>query len=432
MYKKIISLFVILFFSLFYFQISFASWTVLSDDNILVKAFSERKKKLFEVINWWELNEEIQKIELEINSIKSDEELNKELKKKLLNELKNLKEKIKENKNKLNKQDFEKFLKQAEDSIILKNKLLEKLNNQIEENKITKEKNQILLKKLEKLKQEQDKKRQIQSYKKYYIFWFFTLFLIILHFLLSYLINSNKIKKSKWVYIQFFLIFGYILFLIWFFFYLYPELSIFLIFISGYLLAINAHLIASFIWSIFILDKYKIWDVIRFWAYEGQITRITTINTYLLPMTKEWIFANKPIVIPNYKLLKDEVIKNKEPKLFLHRFFLRFHVDLELDILKLTEEIEQNILLKHLHLRLNTLDWNEEIYRTSIRFDKFWRIEIEFIWKWDDVLNKRIERKIMWLFGRVLEEKKKQKEEKELQKEIEKKQLELQEQEIVI
>ncbi|MDQ7022620.1 MAG: mechanosensitive ion channel [Candidatus Gracilibacteria bacterium] len=107
------------------------------------------------------------------------------------------------------------------------------------------------------------------------------------------------------------------------FFYLYPELSIFLIFISGYLLAINAHLIASFVGSIIILEKYKIGNIIKFGEHKGQIIRITTINTVLLPMTDEGIFSNKPIVIPNYKLLKEEGYQRGISRKIIHRYILK-------------------------------------------------------------------------------------------------------------
>jgi hypothetical protein len=50
-------------------------------------------------------------------------------------------------------------------------------------------------------------------------------------------------------------------------------------------------------------------------------------------------------------------------------------------------------------------------------FDRFWRIEITFTWKADDILNKRIERKIMWFFTKTVELKKKELEERGLEKE---------------
>jgi len=420
MIKKVITYLVLILISFISFSnLSFAEGQVISDDNILLKAFNERKEKLFEIINWGELSQEINNLKIEVNKLEASQSLDEEVKKKISQEIKILEEKIEENikLKDIDKKDLEIFLDEAKKSIEIKNHLVDKLNTQIEENKISKEKNDILLQKLSKQKQVEDLKKKKQDYKKYYIFFGFTLFLFLIHILVIVLLKYNKIKREKWVYIKFFLIFWYTLFLIWFFFYLYPELSIFLIFISGYLLAINAHLIASFVWSIIILEKYKIWNVIKFWEFRWQIIRITTINTVLLPMTEQWIFSNKPIIIPNYRLLKEEVIRDQAPEKIIHSYILKFSLDLWLDTIKLVEDIENNILTKHLHFRLNTLAWNEESFRTSMWFDRFWRIEITFTWKADDVLNKRIERKIMWFFTKTVELKKKELEEEEVKKE---------------
>ena len=420
MIKKVITYLVLILISFISFSnLSFAEGQVISDDNILLKAFNERKEKLFEIINWGELSQEINNLKIEVNKLEASQSLDEEVKKKISQEIKILEEKIEENikLKDIDKKDLEIFLDEAKKSIEIKNHLVDKLNTQIEENKISKEKNDILLQKLSKQKQVEDLKKKKQDYKKYYIFFGFTLFLFLIHILVIVLLKYNKIKREKWVYIKFFLIFWYTLFLIWFFFYLYPELSIFLIFISGYLLAINAHLIASFVWSIIILEKYKIWNVIKFWEFRWQIIRITTINTVLLPMTEQWIFSNKPIIIPNYRLLKEEVIRDQAPEKIIHSYILKFSLDLWLDTIKLVEDIENNILTKHLHFRLNTLAWNEESFRTSMWFDRFWRIEITFTWKADDVLNKRIERKIMWFFTKTVELKKKELEEDEIKKE---------------
>jgi len=400
MLEKLLIITILSFFSLI--NISFAEETTDLKNNIIVKAFEERKKKLFKIIEWWELNQEIQKLEKELKTIEQDKNLDKELKQKLLAEIEIIKNTIEQKRKILNNEEFKNFFQEASKSIEIKNNLIEKLNTEIENNKIFKEKNKLLLEKLIQKQELEKKKQKLQDYKKYYIFFGFTLFLIILH-IFSYLwLKFNKIDKTKWIYIKFFLIFTYTIFLIWFFFYLYPELSIFLIFISWYLLVINSHLIASFVWSIIILEKYKIWNIIVFWDFRWQIIKITTINTIVLPMTKEGIFANKPIIIPNFKLLKEEVIIDHTPEVFIHNYELIFKNEQNIDILQLVENIEQNILLKHLHYRLSSLAWSEESFRTSIWFNRYWNVRIVFTWRWDDILNKRIERKIVWLFERVI------------------------------
>ena len=404
MFKKFLtSLFLVLFINFFFINSSFAESEILSEDNVLIKAFEERKKRLFDVINWWELTQEINKLKIEINSLNNWEELNEEIKAKLIADIDELTFKLEELvKQDIQSEEVKSIINEAEQSIKIKNNLVDSLNEEIEENNLNKEKVNLLLKQNSQLKIENDIKEQDETMQKYYIFFWFTVFLFFIYLLLNYLSKIDRINKKRIIYSNFFLIFWYIIFLIWFFFYLHPELSIFIIFISGYLLAINAHLIASFVWSIFILEKYKIWDIIKFWEYKWQIIKITTINTVLLPITNEWIFSNKPIVIPNVDLLKNTVIKDNNPEAYIHDYELKFAADLWIDVIQLVESIENNILLKHLNNRLNTLAWNEESFRTSIWFDRFWRILITFTRRWDDVLNKRIERKIMWMITKTI------------------------------
>ena len=413
--QKLVILFILLFTGLIPINYSFAVEKTSLEDNILIKAFEERKNQLFDIIKWWELTQQIDNLQSQINTLNSWEILNEDIKIKINEDINKLKsEIIRLSEENSNTDEIKNLITEAEQAVSIKNNLLEQLNKESEENNLNSEKIKVLLEKYEAERLENLNKDEQQTIYKYYLFIWFTFFLLILYFLAHFLVKKEKLNKKKLIYLNFFLIFWYIIFLIWFFFYLHPELSIFLIFISGYLLAINAHLIASFVWSIFILERYKIWDIIIFWDSKWQIIKITTINTILLPLTDEGIFANKPIIIPNVELLKNKIIKDENAETFIHRYELKFDLDLWLDVIQLVENIETNILLKRLNNRLNSLIWNEDSYRTSIGFDKYWRISIEFIWRWDDILNKKIERKIMWFFTKTvaIEEDRKKSEEK--------------------
>ena len=424
MLKKITTIFIIFISSGLLFSVpSYAESDELLTDNILIKAFEERKNKLFEIITWGELTQEINNLELELNSLENLDELNKEIKDNLLKDIWNIKLKIEETKNQTeNVEGLVNLINEAEQAIIIKDSLILNLDSETEENNLNKEKIKVLLDKYSKEKIEYEKKENEETILKYYLFFSFTLFLALIYFLSNFLAKKEIINKKRLIYLNFFLIFWYTIFLIWFFFYLHPELSIFIIFISGYLLAINAHLIASFVWSILILEKYKIWDIIKVWEYKWQIVKITTINTILLPMSDEWIFANKPIVIPNVDLLKETVIKDNNPESYIHVYTIKFDLSLWLDVIAITEYIENNILIKHLNNRLNTITWSDESFRSGHTFDRFWRININFTWRWDDLLNKKIERKIMWYFTnmvKVEKEKRSQEEKLEKSKELE-------------
>ena len=415
---KKISLIVFIILSTF-----LSTYAIDTNDNPVLKAFEERKQKVVNIIEWDELTQQINKLKETITKINTDDELNQKVIEKINNDIVSLEDQYNKLKEEIKNsqeidQNIEKLAKELEDTIKSKQLLLEKLQKQSEENQIQKEKLNLLLEKYSAEKQQQEEQNNQSDYVKYIIFFSVTLWLWLIYFIINFLYKRDKISRRVAIYTNFFLIFGYTIFLIWFFFYLHPELSIFLIFISGYLLAINAHLIASFIWSILILKRFQIWDVIKLWDFRWQIIRITTINTILLPISEEGILTNKPIIIPNVELLKNTVIKDEWPETFLYEYEIKLPNDTKIDIMKMVEHIEQNILLKRLNNRLASLVWWEDSFRTSMWFDKFWRIFVKFIWRWDDILNKQIERKIMWYITKL---KKDEREEEERKKEEEKK-----------
>jgi hypothetical protein len=65
-------------------------------------------------------------------------------------------------------------------------------------------------------------------------------------------------------------------------------------------------------------------------------------------------------------LLKSTVIKDKNPEISLYRFKIKLPNDTKIDIMKMLEYIEQNILLKRLNNRLSSLIGSEDSFRTSI------------------------------------------------------------------
>jgi len=416
--KKIVIIFIL---SIFWFIniINFSNWIDSSNnENILKKAFNERKEKIYQIIEWDETTQKINNLKKEISKLNINDELNRKIienTQKQIEELeKNYKstlESIKNIENKWNQNELselEKLSKKLKNEIETKKVLLEKLEKQSQDNQIQQDKINILLEKYIKEKEKQN--NNTSNLWKYILFFSITFILWLIYFISNWLYKKWKIDKRVNIYISFFLIFGYTIFLIWFFFYLHPELSIFLIFISGYLLAINAHLIASFIWSIIILKKFKIWDIIKMDDFRWQIIRITTINTILLPVSEEWILTNKPIIIPNVNLLKNTVVKDKNPEIIFYRYKVVLPNDTTIDIMKMLEYIEQNILIKRLNNRLSSLQWSEDSFRTSIWFDDSWKIVINFVWRADDLLNKQIERKIMWYVMSLLKEERETKE----------------------
>jgi len=170
------------------------------------------------------------------------------------------------------------------------------------------------------------------------------------------------------------------------------------------------------------LQRFKIGDIIKFWEIYGQVTRISPLYIELLPMTKEWIFKQKPIFIPHINILKENVTKDITADNFIHKFEITIRDDSWIDIMKFLEEVENTILLKFLHNRLSSITATNDFFRISFDRTNFWHIVVVFIWRWDDILNKKVERKIIWFFSKSILDIKKEKEEQEKLLEQDKKQ----------
>lgn len=130
-------------------------------------------------------------------------------------------------------------------------------------------------------------------------------------------------------------------------------------------------------------------------------------------MTKEGIFKQKPIFIPHINILRENVTKDITADNFIHRFEITIRDDSWIDIMKFLEEVENNILLKFLHNKLLSITNSNDFYRISFDRTNFGHIVVVFTWRWDDILNKKVERKIIWFFSKSIIEIKKQKEEQE-------------------
>lgn len=392
------------------------------ENNVILDAYSQRKTKILDLISWWKLETEIAELKTKLEEIKVWNSLNEWTKTKLIDDITKLESELISINNEIklnveNSDDFDKLLEKYNAEIALKKDLVEQLNNTIKENEINTEKIDLLLNRYiaEKLQLEQTQNRENNI--KLIVFIIFTLLSILVYVITRYLNKKSKLNSKIYIYTNFFLWFSYIIFLIWFFFYLYPQLSVFLIFISGYLLVINAHLIWSFIWSLIVLQRYKIWEIIKFEEHFWKIIRISPLYIVILPLTKEWIYVNKPVYIPHINILKQNVTIDLTADIFVHKFEITIRDDFWIDLVNFLNELEQNILTKFLHNKISSLSHANDYYRISFDRTNFWHIVVVFVWRWDDILNKKVERKIIWYLTYKMSEAKREKEKKEQDKE---------------
>ncbi|MDD2871011.1 MAG: hypothetical protein PHS49_03395 [Candidatus Gracilibacteria bacterium] len=392
------------------------------ENNVILDAYSQRKTKILDLISGGKLETEIAELKTKLEEIKVGNSLNEGTKTKLIDDITKLESELISINNEIklnveNSDDFDKLLEKYNAEIALKKDLVEQLNNTIKENEINTEKIDLLLNRYiaEKLQLEQTQNRENNI--KLIVFIIFTLLSILVYVITRYLNKKSKLNSKIYIYTNFFLGFSYIIFLIWFFFYLYPQLSVFLIFISGYLLVINAHLIGSFIGSLIVLQRYKIGEIIKFEEHFGKIIRISPLYIVILPLTKEGIYVNKPVYIPHINILKQNVTIDLTADIFVHKFEITIRDDFGIDLVNFLNELEQNILTKFLHNKISSLSHANDYYRISFDRTNFGHIVVVFVWRGDDILNKKVERKIIGYLTYKMSEAKREKEKKEQDKE---------------
>ncbi|MDR2411957.1 MAG: hypothetical protein LBD88_05380 [Candidatus Peribacteria bacterium] len=128
--------------------------------------------------------------------------------------------------------EFEVLMEKYNYEVNLKKDLVNQLNAEIKENEINYEKINLLIERYAQDKEKLNETNSKSKLSKIVLFCSITIALLLVHFVSSFFSNRGKLNKKKYIYINFFIVFAYILFLIWFFFYLYPEFSVFLIFMS--------------------------------------------------------------------------------------------------------------------------------------------------------------------------------------------------------
>ena len=411
---KLFSIILLLFISVLSCNAESVIWT---ENNILTEALAKKKETLLELVWWWKLENEINNLKIELWKIEVWRELNQGTKEKIAEEIKKLEDELAELKKwlieNINAKEFDELIKKYNEEIALKKDLVEELNKEIKENDINYEKIDLLIEKYVQEKQKMDESKNIQKIRNLLAFLIVTAITLAIYTVSTHFSKTKKLSTKKYVYVNFFLAFAYILFLIIFFFYLYPEFSVFLIFMSWYMLIINSHLIGSFIWSIIVLQKFKIWEIIKSWTIYWRITNITPLYIVLTPMTADWVYISESVFIPHINILKESITKNNIPDLLNHTFKVVIKEDSGIDVVKFLDYVEKNILQKLIHNKLRSISWNQDYYRISFDFTNIGHYIIIFDWKADSPSNNKIEKKIISYIWKLLTDIRNKKEEKE-------------------
>lgn len=312
--KKI---FLIIFLSIFFIfpkNIFANSWTLVEIDESNEKSLTEfilkRKDRIEEILNNSNNSVENQynQINDSINSKKNNSEISAEVIKDLQNQFENLNKSILEK-----NREIEELT--AKDSEKIRKEISEIEKQKIElEKKILVEKNKILAleweiseleiykKRYEQLVKEnkEEQIRQRETNLAIYI-WIFLVYLIISWIWLRVIKNSQKKSIFNVVSMAFFITSIVIFTLV-----VNPGFVIIFIIIAWSMVLAFKDFIVSFIASLLILKRYKIWDYVEIEWRKWTINSISALNTTLLTETWEIFLLNNFLISKPLKFVESE------------------------------------------------------------------------------------------------------------------------------
>ena len=379
----------------------------------LEKIYTERKDKITQLIDDEEDVQNVDSIKSAIEDIKIKTELNKDLFDDFSLQVKELEENILKNQelitelwsdssknsvdDKLTIEKLQTLNSNYKKQISYKQLVIFDLEKSLDSLAILNEKYENILWKYVELKKDNDLEKKEEFNNKMKVLYYVIAFSLLLY-VLKYFLAKKFVPKYESYFLYFDLIHWIILiiFLIAFFFYIFPQLYVLLIFISGSLIFVNAPLISSFVSSVIVFRKYKIWDVIKYDENMGRIKMISPLFTTMSVLNKYWVISNDIETIPNNLLIKEKVMIIQEPSLIDHEFSVALPLNGIWNIFKIIDEIKVNILLKNLNQRIANINHDDEetfkIFHTQTKPDF---IMINFTWRASPNRSRKLEAKII-------------------------------------
>ncbi len=347
------------------------------------------EKKTLENINS-EISDEVKKLQ---EQIAEQEILQGELQ---LAEQKNL-----ENTQKL--KDLELSKNSLQKDLEIKNLLLEKNKSDLE--KLSQEealKEYALSQNLALQKALQEKSNE-ELEQKFYVFLWVSLFFFILYlsrlFLSKKICNTRALKKKyghRFVAFDIIGFLSYLGFVIWFVFYLKPEMVVYLLFLVGAIVMVLQEYIFSIFSSLFIVQGYKVGDRVRFDGSEGIIDNITLLKVFIRTIDIQGINIEELRTIPNSQFMKKEVIILPKSNIEKTSFKIILPNDLSVDQPLFIQHIEKNILQTNITVKsFNEITETEYFYEIDFSFMRTGQPVIELFWKETREKSLRIKRKIL-------------------------------------
>ncbi|HIQ57235.1 TPA: mechanosensitive ion channel [Candidatus Gracilibacteria bacterium] len=385
----------------------------------VLKARQEKLKENFKISD---VDKEESKAKEELQNAQIKKETIQEINKKIEQELSALKLDLK-NLNKV-KFDLEKKIDLSEEEKKTQQFEIERLKKSEQELQKNVNFKAILLEKnkqdLEKLSQEEELKRyalaQVALYKialqekhdeetdkKIKLFTGVSIF-----FLLFYIVrllgekkycHSKKCKKKyghRFVTFDIFGLLTYLGFVVWFLFYLKPEMVVYLLFLVGAIVIVLQEYIFSVVSSVFIVQLYHVGDRIRFKKNEGIIEGMTLLKISIRTIDSIGVNMQEIRMIPNSEFMKQEVVKLPKTSIEKTTFDIVLPNDLSVDLPRFMADIEGNVLQKNITVRSeNEITDSDFFYEVDFYFMPTGQPVIKLFWQETREKNNRIKRKIL-------------------------------------
>jgi len=400
-------------------NISKNSESVSNDALDVLKERQEKLKENFEISDI-DKEESKAKEELQNAQVKTEtiEEINKKIEEELLmlksdltniNSIKSDLEKkidLSEEEKKIQKIEIEKLKKSEKElqkNLAFKSTLLEKNKKDLEKLKQEEELKKYALEQVALYKTALEEKYDEESNKKIQLFSGVSLFFLFIYILR--LVGENKYcisKKCKKKYGHRFVTFDifslliYLGFVVWFLFYLKPEMVVYLLFLVGAIVMVVQEYILSVISSVFIVQLYHVGDRIRFKKTEGIIEGMTLLKISVRTIDSLGINMEEIRIIANSEFMKQEVIKLPKTSIEKTTFDIVLPNDLSVDLPRFIADIEENVLQKNITVRSeNEITDTDFFYEVDFYFMQTGQPVIKLFWQETREKNNRIKRKIL-------------------------------------
>ena len=266
---------------------------------------------------------------------------------------------------------------------------------------------ELALQKAVELKKNLDTHTQEIQNEKMGILYFVLGVFLLAYFGKFFLPKKYKLRYQRHLtYFDILSVLGLFFFLVWFIFYIKPDLLVILIFLAGTIIIIMQEFILSLLASFFIVNQYMLGDRIRYQDGEGIIVQLTPLKVILDVIDAQGFRSGEKRKIPNSFFIKQEITKIEPSTEEKVSFQVIFRDSLSIDIEECVEWIEKNILQPSIKTKMHN-EVTGEIPPYAIRFSYTaeGRPSLQLSWRESPEKNRRIQKKIMSYVQMVTAEK---------------------------